>query len=83
MKLCSMEQGTVSLHGAILYAVSGCCKYFQQCQIAHVATLARLGSTHPVALKITSRECFKSNAPRSKGALSGLTLRHMSASSLR
>ena len=37
-------------HGALLHAVSGCCKCFQQCRIA------RAGSTAPVALKMSSRE---------------------------
>ena len=41
------------LHGALLQAVFGCCKRFQQCRIAWIA---RAESTPPVALKMSSRD---------------------------
>ena len=37
-QLCSMKQG-IGLHGALLHAVTGCCKCFQHCEIARTTKI--------------------------------------------
>ena len=49
MQLCSWDKGQCP-HGALFHAVPGCCKCFQQCQIARTARVGTIVS-YPTLLK--------------------------------